>query len=441
MDLIEQEKKQSRYNVGFIGHVANGKSTLAYKITGTKTQRDSREVKKAGKTLNLSYADGVIYQCVKCPAPEKYQSYSTYSPDIKCVHCDGDLEFVRHLSIVDCPGHHQLITKMMDGSSVMHGVVVVESVSNADLPSPQTIEHLMVASVVDIPVLMVILNKVDTVSEKLLMKKMEQIKAFFPSVPVVPISANHGHNVDVVLEYLSKAKLPELKTEDTTLMYIIRTFGTNTPGTDISKLKGAVVGGSIMKGVLKVDDEVIFYPGLIKLNKKENIDVDGGSKWRYSPLTSSVESIFSEKTSLDIGLSGGLIGVQTGLDPSLSTKNRMVGNILLSKKTSVFPSVFEQITVQYKQTKFIPKDANPNEYQINEKDVLFINCNSANVEGKAKTVIEAKSILEITLISAPLCCFVGQKIPISKYVGGDSKRLVAFGEVLSGVESTMKTDD
>jgi translation initiation factor 2 subunit 3 len=438
MDLIHQEKKQSRYNVGFIGHVANGKSTLAYKITGTKTQRDSREVKKAGKTLNLSYADGVIYQCVKCPAPKKYQSYSNYNPEIKCINCGGDIEFVRHLSIVDCPGHHQLITKMMDGSSVMHGVVVVESVSNADLPSPQTIEHLMAASVVDIPVLMVILNKVDTVSEKLLMKKMEQIKGFFPDIPVVPISANHGHNVDVVLEYLSKAKLPDLKMEDTALMYIIRTFGTNTPGTDIKKLKGAVVGGSIIKGVLKIGDEVIFYPGLIELNKKKD---ETDNKWLYLPLKSKVESIFSEKTPLDIGLSGGLIGVQTGLDPSLSTKNRMVGNILLSKQTKIFPEVFEQITIEYKQTKYVPKDINLDDYQINEKDVLFINCNSANVEGRVKSVTITKSLIEINLISAPLCCFVGQKIPISKYVGGDSKRLVGYGEIISGRQSIMKIHD
>ena len=103
-------------------------------------------------------------------------------------------------------------------------------------------------------------------------------------------------------------------------MIVIRSFDVNKPGCDIEKLKGGIAGGSILQGVLRVGDEVEIRPGLIKKSK------DG--KVKCTPLFSKVVSLFAENNELLYAIPGGLIGVGLNVDPTLTRKDRLVGNVL-----------------------------------------------------------------------------------------------------------------
>lgn len=103
-------------------------------------------------------------------------------------------------------------------------------------------------------------------------------------------------------------------------LIIIRSFDVNKPGFMVDQLEGGVVGGSILKGVLKVGDEIEIRPGHIDNNTK--------GKPRCIPIRSRVVSLKAEQNHLIYAIPGGLIGVGLLIDPALTKENRLVGNVL-----------------------------------------------------------------------------------------------------------------
>ena len=94
---------QSTINIGTIGHVAHGKSTVVRAISGVTTIRWKKELER-NITIRLGYANAKIYKCPTCPAPQCYTSKdSQIIPDAKCPHCGAPLSLIRHVSFVDCP--------------------------------------------------------------------------------------------------------------------------------------------------------------------------------------------------------------------------------------------------------------------------------------------------------------------------------------------------
>ena len=111
-DATKALPKQPEVNVGTIGHVDHGKTTLVQALTGTWASRHSEELKR-GITIKLGYADMPIYKCTKCAPPNNYTNKPV------CEKCNSPAEFVRAISFVDAPGHEALMATMLSGAAIM----------------------------------------------------------------------------------------------------------------------------------------------------------------------------------------------------------------------------------------------------------------------------------------------------------------------------------
>jgi translation initiation factor 2 subunit 3 len=115
--------RQATINIGTIGHVAHGKSTLVKAISGVQTVRFKNELER-NITIKLGYANAKVYKCQNkaCPRPGCYVSYSSdkeVNPRCEREGCEGTMDLLRHVSFVDCPGHDILMSTMLSGAAVM----------------------------------------------------------------------------------------------------------------------------------------------------------------------------------------------------------------------------------------------------------------------------------------------------------------------------------
>ena len=119
--------KQPELNIGTIGHVDHGKTTLVQALTGIWAAKHSEELKR-GITIRLGYADMPVYKCSKCEPPKNYSTKPV------CPHCNSKATFIRATSFVDAPGHEALMATMLSGAAIMDGAILVIA---ADEPCPQ----------------------------------------------------------------------------------------------------------------------------------------------------------------------------------------------------------------------------------------------------------------------------------------------------------------
>jgi translation initiation factor 2 subunit 3 len=427
---------QPTINIGMIGSVSNGKSSLVERLTRTKTQRHSHE-KKTNKTIKLGYANAKIFKCDTCKAPSCYQSFSscTYNPD-----CAEDpthkLELVRHVSFVDCPGHNMLMATMLNGTCVMDSTVLVEAINN-DMPASQTEEHLFAAKMMNMKNNIVCVNKMDLVKKEVAVQKIDKFKKYLiendtiaKDSLIVPTVGNYDFNKDVLCEYLCTAikdPVRDLKAEPK--MIIIRSFNVNKCDKKIQDLIGGVVGGTVMRGVIKIGDQVEILPGLVKRN--ENINSEEDNKWTYLPLISSINSINSEKNSLRVAIPGGLIGVQLNIDPGFTEKDSLIGNIMritsTKNKDKVDYKIFEKLYILLEVIK--------DDYQLKAGDTLMLNFNASNTPCEVIRVKKDRVQLDL---EKPVCVEIGDFITLSKQIGLGVV-LVGRGQIADGVSSTKST--
>src|SRR5574339_731548 len=145
------ERTKPHLNVGTIGHVDHGKTTLTAAITKTLADKGGTEVKSFDEIDN---------------APEEKERGIT----IATSHVEYETD-TRHYAHVDCPGHDDYVKKMITGAAKMDGAILV--VSAADGPMPQTREHVLLARQVNVPFIVVFLNKVDMVDDPELLDLVE----------------------------------------------------------------------------------------------------------------------------------------------------------------------------------------------------------------------------------------------------------------------------
>jgi translation initiation factor 2 subunit 3 len=414
--VAEEEKKgysglQPEVNIGTLGHVDNGKSTLVQSVTGVWTGRHSEELKR-GITIRIGYADVFIYRCPKCKPPHNY------STGPKCPHCGSETKFKRGVSFVDCPGHHSLMVTMLAGAALMDGALFVVA-SNVKFPQAQDREHLLAAQMVGIQRVIVVQNKIDLVDRTRALENYAEIKSFTKDTiaadaPVIPVSAQHGANTDVVLYEMEK-RIPTPKRDSTASprMYVLRSFDINKPGTEIEELHGGILGGSIIQGSFRVGDEVEIRPGL---------GVESGAKTHYEPLISKVTSLSISKGPVTEARSGGLVGVGTSLDPSLTKSDGLVGSVV--GKAGELPPVLEKLTAEVMlferavgTEQLVPVD------KIRTNEPLVLNVGTAVTSGVVTSARE--DIVDVSL-RKPVCPIPGFKIAVSRRIG-DSWRLIGFG--------------
>jgi translation initiation factor 2 subunit 3 len=165
----------------------------------------------------------------------------------------------RYITFVDAPGHEMLMATMLSGAAIMDGAILVVAADEGI--KPQTKEHLVALKAKKISNIIVVQNKIDLVSKEQAIENYKKIKEFLKgtiaeNAPVIPISAQQGINLNIVLEELCKIKLKERDPQGDPIFLVARSFDINKPGTSIKNLHGGVLGGALKKGKLKVGDTI-----------------------------------------------------------------------------------------------------------------------------------------------------------------------------------------
>jgi translation initiation factor 2 subunit 3 len=403
--------KQPEINVGTIGHVDHGKTTLVQALTGTWASRHSEELKR-GITIKLGYANMPIYKCPKCEPPKNY----TITP--YCEACNSQAEFVRAISFVDAPGHEALMATMLSGAAIMDGAILVIA-ADEPCPQPQTREHLAAAEVSGIKNIIIVQNKIDIVDEKRALESYKEIKAFIKgtvaeNAPIIPISAQRRINIDVLLNAIETI-IPTPKRDETKppLMYIIRSFDVNKPGTAIDDLEGGIIGGTIAQGKFTVGEEIEIRPGIMAEREGRTV---------YDPLISEIVSLHAGEQSVKEATCGGLVGVGTQLDPSYSKADGLTGSI--AGKTGMLPATVTELTLE---THVLERAVGTKELlkveKINPDETLLLHIGAAVNVGKVFTI--KQNVIKVKL-TRPICALPNSRVAISRKITA-RWRLIGYG--------------
>ncbi|MCS7133601.1 MAG: translation initiation factor IF-2 subunit gamma [Candidatus Caldarchaeum sp.] len=406
--------RQPEVNIGTLGHVDNGKSTIVQSITGVWTAKHSEELKR-GITIRIGYADAAVYRCQKCTPP-----YDHYPTETCPIHKTPNT-FQRVISFIDCPGHHSLMVTMLSGAALFDGAIFVADVRQR-FPQPQDGEHLQAAKILGIKNLVIAQNKVDLVDKTRALENHEEITRYltengFTAVPVIPVSGQHGIGIEPLLYAVQKIiKTPERDPSKPSRMPILRSFDVNVPGTPARNIKGAVIGGSIVQGVIRKGDELEILPGLAKQKAGKTV---------YEPLYAEVTNLMAGGKSVDEAFPGGLTGIETTLDPSIGKGDGLVGNV--AGKPGTLPPIWHTLTLEYTLfEKVLGVEGNVAVKQVAEKEVLVINVSSAVSSGVVSKRTSSK--LEINL-TRPVVAEPGSKVALSRKIG-TGWRLIGYGNVV-----------
>jgi translation initiation factor 2 subunit 3 len=310
-----------------MGGIISHNTSLTQALSGKWTDTHSEELKR-GISIRLGYADACFYEY------EGAEGFGRFGTKPEKNGKKGKL--LRKVSFIDSPGHETLMTTMLSGSALMNGAVLVIA-ANEPCPQPRTAEHLMALQIGGIKNIVAVQNKVDLVDEKRANASYQEIQKFlkeygYEKTPIVPISANFNANIDVLIQHIQEyIPTPKYETKKPLKMYLSRSFDINKPGTEIEKIKGGVLGGSVVQGILKEKQKVQITPGF-----------DG------KPFTIEAESINIEGGNLKEAHPGGLLAVGTKLDPGVTSMDKFKGQIIcephsLPEPTSVIKAEWNEL--------------------------------------------------------------------------------------------------
>ncbi|UJG42360.1 MAG: translation initiation factor IF-2 subunit gamma [Candidatus Heimdallarchaeum endolithica] len=406
---------QAEVNIGTIGHVDNGKSTLVQALSGKFPDTHSEELKR-GISIRLGYADAEFRKCPQCGDPE------CYTTEKICPVHNVETELLRKVSFVDCPGHEILMATLLSGANIMDGAILLIA-ANTECPQPQTREHLAAMEILGISNIVIAQNKIELVSEEQAKKNYQQIKDFIKgtiaeNAPIIPISAMHKANLDLLIKAIEEnIPSPKIDEESPFEMHVARSFDINRPGTKPKKLRGAVLGGSIKSGVVRVGDEIEIVPGL-SLKK--------GKKTEYVPIKTKVVSIaIGDQGFTDVAHSGGLVGLGTDLDPSFARADKMSGNIVTSPGHS--PPILSELTMKVQLMKYVVGSEEITEVQpLAKNETLMLNVGTAKTAG---VITEIKGEWVKVKLTREISSRVKEKVAISRRIQRRF-RLIGVGEII-----------
>ncbi len=393
-------KQLPELNVGVVGHIDHGKTTLLSQLTGKFTDTHSEELKR-GITIKLGYADMTIYR-----DREDYNIKKKGIPQ-------------RYVSFIDAPGHEMLMATMLSGAAIIDAAILVIAANEGI--KPQTREHFMALQAKGINQLIIVQNKIDLVSKEQALRNYREIKEFIKgssaeNAPIIPVSAQQGINIDKILEELCKIEIPKRDEAGTPVFLIARSFDINKPGTIIPNLKGGVLGGILKKGKLKTGDEIEIKPGL---------NIKKANQQSYETLNTKILSLHKGTNPVKEVLPGVSISIETELDPFLTKADSLTG--CLASLKGKLPEISYNIKIKSNLFKEVLGTAEHQRVEpIKTKEMLMLSVNTTITVGTVEKIKEDE--LELSL-NIPIVALKGDNIGIARNIQGHW-RLIGFGEIV-----------
>lgn len=406
-----QITKQPLLNIGIVGHVDHGKTTLLYQLTGVWADKHSEELKR-GITIKLGYADIVIRKCEEC---------GKFTSKKEC-ECGGKSRDVEYVSFVDAPGHEMLMATMLGGAAIIDAALLVIA-ANEPFPQPQTKEHLLALEAKGIRQVIIVQNKLDLITKEQALKQYNDIKKFIKgsaaeNAIIVPICAQQGINIDALLEIITQLKVPERDTRSKPLFLVARSFDVNKPGARPKELQGGILGGTLKQGTLKVGDEIEIKPGQ---------SVKKHDKTEYRTIKTKILALRAGPNDLKEAMPSGSLAIQTALDPFLTKADSLAGCIVslqgslpeIVYKISMKINLFKEIVGVKEQEAIKIEPLKTNEF-------LMLSANTATTVG---SVVKIKGSDVELVLKIPIVPFKGGRVGIARNYQGHW-RLIGWGELL-----------
>ena len=396
-------------NIGLVGHVDHGKTTLTQRLSGKWTDTHSEELKR-GITIRLGYANTAFY---KIPGKRGIDAYTT---EEKTGGKKNTLQ--RELSFVDAPGHESLMATMLSGAAIMDGALLLVA-ANETCPQPQTREHLMALDIVGIENVIIVQNKIDLVTEDEALENHAQIESFlkgtrYENAPIIPISAQQGININALIAAIEE-HIPDPKRDesDEPLFFVARSFDINRPGSAPSKLVGGVLGGAVASGS--------FAPGA-QIEIKPGRRFTEAGQTRYEPITTTITSVRTGGAELEAATPGGSVGIMTMLDPAVVKSDSLSGSVVGPVGRTPPTRTELKLEIHLLERVVGSKDDLIVE-PLREREPLVLNVNTATTVGQITKLGKREALISLKLpVAAPL----GSKITFSRRFH-DRWRLIGYG--------------
>lgn len=394
-------------SIGTVGHVDHGKTTLVKALSGVWADTHSEEIKR-GITIKLGYADAVFVKT-------KDKKFMT---EAQAKKAKAEYGVLRKVSFVDAPGHESLMATMLSGATIMDGAILLVS-ANETCPQPQTREHLMALEISGIKNLVIVQNKIDTVSKEAALKNYKEIKAFlkgtsFEKSPIIPISAQQGVNLDLLIETIEKTiPTPKRDPKENPIMFIARSFDINKPGSGIEKISGGVLGGALAQGVFKVGQQIELRPGRSVEEKNQKV---------WKPVFAKIIALKYGGNDVKEVTPGGTFGILTALDPSIVKSDFLAGSI--AGLPDKLPDVLNTLDLEVhllERVVGVEDDLAVDPIKIMEP--LMLNVNASATVG---VVTSTKKGVVSCKLKLPVCADKGARVTISRRVG-NRFRLIGYG--------------
>jgi len=394
--------KLETINVGIVGHIDHGKTTLLQRLSGKWADTHSEELKR-GITIKLGYADAIIREENKKLTTSK----------------DSKGKPIRYITFVDAPGHEMLMATMLSGAAIMDASILVIAANEGI--KPQTQEHLIALKAKKIKKIIIVQNKIDLVSREQALESYKKIKEFVKGTiaensPIIPISAQQGINLDKVLEELCKIEIEKPSKEEKPIFLIARSFDINKPGTKIAELHGGILGGALRRGTLKVGDIIEIKPGYSY--QKQN-------QYHYQTVKSKIVSMQKGDYPIKEARPGGSLALETELDPSLTKADSLSGTVASLK--GELPEITNNIEISFTLFEEVfGTGTHENVEDLKTTEMLMLSMNTSITVGQVQKINKNSAELSLKIPVVPL---KGESIGIARNFGGHW-RLIGFGEII-----------
>ncbi len=376
-------------NIGIVGHIDHGKTSLLSKLTGKFADTHSEELKR-GITIKLGYADKIIEKSNK----------------------------KRYVSFIDCPGHEMLMATMLSGAALIDAAILVIAANEGI--KPQTKEHLIALQSKKVDKIIIVQNKIDLITKEDAKKNYKNIKDFVKDTiagnsPIIPVSVQQNINIDKINDLLLEIEIPKRDLKSNPEFLIARSFDINRPGTQVDNLHGGVIAGILKKGILKIGDEIEIKPGLTEKQANKII---------HKPIKTKIVSIFRGTYQINEASPGGSLAFETELDSVLTKSDSLSGSIASIPRT--LPEINDKIKIKYKlfsEVFGVEEQTKIEDLKLSE--MLMLSINTTTTVGKIEKIKKDEIELSLRISVVPI---KGDSVGIARNINGHW-RLIGFGEI------------